>query len=215
MCTPTHTQTHLHLDTHTPSYRHPTTTTTGEVHCSWLPLGHIYERVNLITATHLGCSVGFYSGDVLMLLEDLQLLRPHLFPAVPRLWNRIYDRVCASPRTTPPLTSLSHQHHPFPHTPCTYSHPLVHTPCTYNHLLVHTQVRATIEQGNPLARRLFAAAYAQKQAALRAGDLSGGRMGPFWDRLVFSKIAARLGGMLLWGVCFVLMVCDRGLFLRL
>ena len=45
-----------------------------------------------------------------------------------------------------------------------------------------------------MSRRLFEAAYASKKAALQAGDLSGGRMGPFWDRLVFSKIKARLGG---------------------
>ena len=45
-----------------------------------------------------------------------------------------------------------------------------------------------------MARRLFETAYASKKAALKAGDLSGGRMGPFWDRLVFSKIKARLGG---------------------
>ena len=49
-------------------------------------------------------------------------------------------------------------------------------------------------QGNPVSRTLFAAAYAQKRAALRAGDLTGGRLGPFWDALVFSKIRARLGG---------------------
>ncbi len=45
-----------------------------------------------------------------------------------------------------------------------------------------------------MSRKLFAAAYAQKRAALRAGDLSGGRLGAFWDALVFSKIRARLGG---------------------
>lgn len=37
-------------------------------------------------------------------------------------------------------------------------------------------------------------AYASKKAALEAGDLSGGRWGALWDRLVFSKIKAKLGG---------------------
>jgi len=27
-----------------------------------------------------------------------------------------------------------------------------------------------------------------------AGDLTGGRWGPFWDKLVFSKIRERVGG---------------------
>ena len=29
---------------------------------------------------------------------------------------------------------------------------------------------------------------------LQRGDLSGGRLGPFWDKLVFSKVKARVGG---------------------
>jgi len=36
----------------------------GDRHLSYLPLAHIYERVNLVTATHLGSAVGFYSGNV-------------------------------------------------------------------------------------------------------------------------------------------------------
>jgi hypothetical protein len=30
--------------------------------------------------------------------------------------------------------------------------------------------------------------------AVSAGDLTGGRWGPFWDKLVFSKIRERVGG---------------------
>jgi hypothetical protein len=51
-----------------------------------------------------------------------------------------------------------------------------------------------IQAANPVSRSLFNTAYRYKQAALAAGDLSGGRLGPFWDRLVFSKIKARVGG---------------------
>ena len=40
-----------------------------------------------------GCQVGFSSGDIRKLPEDLQSLKPHFFPTVPRLLNRIYDKV--------------------------------------------------------------------------------------------------------------------------
>ncbi|CAL5219689.1 g1576 [Coccomyxa viridis] len=119
----------------------------GDRHLSYLPLAHIYERVTLIGVTHGGVSVGFYRGEVTELLDDMLELQPTIFTSVPRLYNRIYDRVMGA-----------------------------------------------IRAGNPVARRLFAMAYASKRAALEQGDLSGGRFGGFWDRLVFSKIKARLGG---------------------
>ena len=53
---------------------------------------------------------------------------------------------------------------------------------------------AAVAEGSVVSRKLFETAYAYKKAALQAGDLSGGRFGPFWDRLVFSKVKARLGG---------------------
>ena len=56
------------------------------------------------------------------------------------------------------------------------------------------QVMAAVAEGSVVSRKLFETAYAYKKAALCAGDLSGGRFGPFWDRLVFSKVKARLGG---------------------
>ena len=52
----------------------------------------------------------------------------------------------------------------------------------------------TIKSGNPISRALFYQAYSSKLAALKAGDLSGGKFGPMWDRLVFSKVQAKLGG---------------------
>lgn len=51
---------------------------------------------------------GQCSGNVLDLLEDVQELKPTIFCSVPRLWNRIYDKVIlvsaphlASPRRLP------------------------------------------------------------------------------------------------------------------
>jgi long-chain acyl-CoA synthetase len=38
---------------------------------SYLPLAHIYERNNMTTVVHVGGSVGFYSGNVQELLDDV------------------------------------------------------------------------------------------------------------------------------------------------
>eukprot|EP00798_Chlamydomonas_sp_ICE-L_P031766 gene31766-6963_t len=64
----------------------------GWKYISYLPLAHIYERTNLVSMAHLGNAVGFYNGDVQELLDDVLTLKPEIFPSVPRLWNRIYDR---------------------------------------------------------------------------------------------------------------------------
>lgn len=40
-----------------------------------------------------GAKVGFFQGDVKLLIEDMQALKPTLFVSVPRLLNRIYDKV--------------------------------------------------------------------------------------------------------------------------
>ena len=59
-------------------------------------------------------------------------LKPTIFTSVPRLYNRIYDRVMG-----------------------------------------------TVRAGNPVARRLFAMAYASKRAAMEQGTSAGGRFGAF------------------------------------
>ncbi|KAI9217205.1 hypothetical protein BC828DRAFT_391771 [Blastocladiella britannica] len=69
--------------------------TREDVHISYLPLAHVFERAvhQLIILT--GARIGFYQGDTLKLLDDVAVLRPTLFVSVPRLFNRIYDKVVA------------------------------------------------------------------------------------------------------------------------
>ena len=37
-----------------------------------------------------GAKIGYYQGDPLKLVEDCGILKPTVFPSVPRLYNRIY-----------------------------------------------------------------------------------------------------------------------------
>jgi long-chain acyl-CoA synthetase len=39
----------------------------------------------------IGGSIGYFTGDPLRLLEDAQVLKPDIFPSVPRVLNRIYQ----------------------------------------------------------------------------------------------------------------------------
>ncbi|GLC49640.1 hypothetical protein PLESTB_000270300 [Pleodorina starrii] len=142
----------------------------GDRHLSYLPLAHIYERVNVIRLTHLGIAIGFYSGNVQELLDDAVELKPQILVSVPRLWNRIHDRLLAAARSDP----------------------------------------------SPLTRALFSAAYAHKAAALAAGDSEGGRWGRLYDKLVFCKIRAKLGGQLKYMISGSAPISDDVLrFLRI
>ena len=40
-----------------------------------------------------GSHIGFYQGDIKLLVNDIQELKPTVFFSVPRLLNRIYDKV--------------------------------------------------------------------------------------------------------------------------
>lgn len=115
----------------------------GDVHLSYLPLAHIYEKLNVISLIHFGAAIGFYQGDVLKIMDDLDALKPTIFASVPRLYNRIYDRIIA-----------------------------------------------TVKSSGGLREYLFNVAYNAKKHALEKGKTPS----PVWDRLVFNKIKARLGG---------------------
>eukprot|EP00002_Diphylleia_rotans_P018759 TRINITY_DN362_c0_g3_i1.p1 TRINITY_DN362_c0_g3~~TRINITY_DN362_c0_g3_i1.p1 ORF type:complete len:675 (-),score=149.65 TRINITY_DN362_c0_g3_i1:332-2356(-) len=70
----------------------------GDVHISYLPASHMFERLMQATLLGHGCAIGFYQGDVLKLMDDIGALRPTIFPSVPRLLNRLYDKITGTIR---------------------------------------------------------------------------------------------------------------------
>ncbi|WVZ88020.1 hypothetical protein U9M48_034582 [Paspalum notatum var. saurae] len=115
----------------------------SDVYISYLPLAHIYERVNQVALLHCGVAIGFYQGDNLKLMDDLAALKPTVFASVPRLYNRIYNAITNA-----------------------------------------------VKESGGLKEKLFHTAYNAKRQAI----IKGRNPSPMWDKLVFNKIKARLGG---------------------
>lgn len=83
-------------------------TVSTDVHISYLPLAHVLERVVVNALWVNGAALGFFRGDVRLLFDDIsvcerkissltrtQELKPTVFVSVPRVWNRLYDKVMA------------------------------------------------------------------------------------------------------------------------
>uniref|UniRef100_A0A8C2APG2 Long-chain-fatty-acid--CoA ligase n=1 Tax=Cyprinus carpio TaxID=7962 RepID=A0A8C2APG2_CYPCA len=64
----------------------------SDVSISFLPLAHMFERVVQTVLYSAGGRVGFFQGDIRLLSDDMKALQPTVFPVVPRLLNRIYDK---------------------------------------------------------------------------------------------------------------------------
>lgn len=114
-----------------------------DVHISYLPLAHMFERLVVAACFKAGAAVGFYQGDILKLFDDIKELRPTVFASVPRLFNRLYDKVISA-----------------------------------------------INTDGGLKKSLFDAGLAAKKEGLAAGYYTHA----WWDWILFSKIAEKLGG---------------------
>lgn len=68
----------------------------NDVSISYLPLAHIFGRICDVTALAVGSRIGYFNGDMLLLVDDIQVLKPTIMASVPRLLNRIYAKVAAS-----------------------------------------------------------------------------------------------------------------------
>jgi long-chain acyl-CoA synthetase len=62
-------------------------------HLSYLPLAHVFERSAHWIFSMAGGRIGFISGGIQTLTDDLQALKPTLLAAVPRVMNRFYEKV--------------------------------------------------------------------------------------------------------------------------
>jgi long-chain acyl-CoA synthetase len=68
----------------------------GERVLSFLPLCHIFERTHLYAETYMGTEMYFTGTDNLGGEEgDIQAVKPHFFTTVPRLLEKVYEKIYA------------------------------------------------------------------------------------------------------------------------
>uniref|UniRef100_A0A7N8YQJ1 Arachidonate--CoA ligase n=1 Tax=Mastacembelus armatus TaxID=205130 RepID=A0A7N8YQJ1_9TELE len=70
-----------------------------DVVISFLPLAHMFERVVEGVILSQGARIGYFQGDIRLLMDDLKTLQPTVFPVVPRLLNRMFDKVFGQANT--------------------------------------------------------------------------------------------------------------------
>lgn len=61
---------------------------------SFLPLCHIYERASSFAFYYIGYSV-YYAESMETIADNLKEIKPHVFNTVPRLLEKIYDKIVA------------------------------------------------------------------------------------------------------------------------
>ncbi|KAL7066300.1 putative long-chain fatty acid CoA ligase [Cryptosporidium serpentis] len=67
--------------------------TNDDVHLSYLPMAHIFERLIISIAYSCNIRIGIYSGHVKRLVSDAQILRPTILICVPQVLTRIVQAV--------------------------------------------------------------------------------------------------------------------------
>eukprot|EP00826_Nyctotherus_ovalis_P056083 TRINITY_DN750_c0_g2_i5.p1 TRINITY_DN750_c0_g2~~TRINITY_DN750_c0_g2_i5.p1 ORF type:complete len:589 (+),score=134.18 TRINITY_DN750_c0_g2_i5:453-2219(+) len=63
----------------------------GSVHLSYLPLAHVFERIQHYICIVEGLRIAYFRGDMRKINEDILAARPDVFVGVPRVFGRFYD----------------------------------------------------------------------------------------------------------------------------
>ncbi len=61
---------------------------------SYLPLCHVYERMNIYTYHYLGTSI-YYAENMGTIGDNIREISPHILTTVPRLLEKVYDKIMA------------------------------------------------------------------------------------------------------------------------
>jgi len=72
---------------------------------SYLPLCHVYERTNIYVLIYLGVSI-YYAENMGTIAANINEIKPHLLTTVPRLLEKVYDKILAKGRK---LTGIKRQ----------------------------------------------------------------------------------------------------------
>ena len=64
-----------------------------DISLSYLPYAHIFEQSLFVFSLVSGFAHGYYSGDPLLLFNDLQTLKPTIYGTVPRILNKVYSKI--------------------------------------------------------------------------------------------------------------------------
>jgi long-chain acyl-CoA synthetase len=72
---------------------------------SFLPLNHVYERMLTYLYMYIGASI-YYAESLETIGDNIRELKPHVFSAVPRLLEKVYDKIVAKGAD---LTGMKHK----------------------------------------------------------------------------------------------------------
>lgn len=64
---------------------------------SYLPLCHVYERMLIYLFQYLGISI-YYAENIGTIVDNIKDIRPHIMSTVPRLLEKVYDKIIAKGR---------------------------------------------------------------------------------------------------------------------
>lgn len=74
-------------------------------HCkavSYLPLCHVYERTAIYILSYLGVSI-YYAENMGTIAANIQEIKPQILTTVPRLLEKVYDKIMAKGRALKPV----------------------------------------------------------------------------------------------------------------
>eukprot|EP01084_Bolivina_argentea_P111036 198218_1 len=66
--------------------------TPNDIHCSYLPLAHIFEATCMAFISAQGAKVAYYQGNIKLIGQDWKDIRPTILIGVPRVFNKTYEK---------------------------------------------------------------------------------------------------------------------------